>query len=1448
MSVFKPQNTHLRAGLVIIGFCLCLLTEAQTGMPNPVKPIPNTPLLPITSRGLQAPFNSIPSLEIPNQPTAACQNTAFFLHIPAPAGQQIRLTDLHTLPGGDYLGSARLVTQNGETQGLMLRIDNNGVVIFQRTLTIDNQPCDIDDIFATTGGLVHAIGTIQGNSRKIFIAQLNFNLVVNWIKTIEMPDQPIRAVIAPTEDNAIAWAAQSSATLHYGIFSQMGISRWTRQTSPANLKELTGIAKMNNTSVALAYHTQPGGLQSSRFLEIRESDGTILWDFASENSADENKTQKVSYFNNRLRRLEIRRQGTGTFVLKRYLQFYANSNETIHSYEIPGLNDFTATASMDPSGDVMGVCLPATGRLFLLKQYTDYQTSLEIAREYNVPTGSSLAAIARSFDGGFLFGLNTQASNEILLVKTDSSGQLPICGFTSPTVRSSEVLNTQNQVQITSSQAMSINTPTSSVVMNAITLTGRFDCFDFTCRPKPPEDSCLSSYYRVFRSNSYAELVFDYALMRNNRHLILTNRSDRILGLVHTRRIALKLMDDRGSMIKAVNLAQNNTPVEFQMHRLNDQSIMLVSEGSAPNSPQFDIALVTDNLDLVWSRTLGTQFEFYSAGMGISDVQRDQQGNFYLAGSTLGFGEGPKCTIVKLDASGNLVWNKTYQWADGLFGVVSITCTENAVVAIIETSNSNKTTLRLHKDDGRLLNSYRFKFSTSNALSDYLYKHLFSYNEGKIIYAGHGENGYFLMGTLDTTGRPIAFKSIQHNGSIMRAGTVNNGNIYATYFYFDGSRYRDFLLKADSNLNLVFYREIERFSGSRHYGGLQVSSNGSIYSGGYHFYPNSKYDSYLMKFDPEGRLGTCTQQAITPPIVDISFNPVVVTPVLVNKTIPLTPNQVSVVDDPNELVLSELLCSSKSNCSTLNISGPEAICELDTDISYRFTTNPGCTLKPGWVYDTALVQLRKLTDTTAIFRFRKAGNTLLKASLDVGCNQYKDSLRIIIQDARIRLSLGADTAFCPGDSIRLSAGPGYPTYRWQDGSTDSVFVVKQPGTYHVNVTNSCGTPTADTIVVKRRALPSLFIGNDTTICPGNTISFKAGPGFSSYNWATSDGTLYTGQEINLQVQKNLGMKIRASTAEGCVATDSTSISVFSAPVLNLGPDLSFCNYDSAQLSAGNNFTSYLWNNGSTVNSILVRNEGLYWVKGTDKNGCTAADTVSISVNTAPVFTLGQDRNLCAGETLVLDPGPFAQYNWQDASSNRTIEVKQAGTYWVTVTDTRGCRGSDSMQVNAVLAVPSNFMAPSVTFCKYQRVDLSAQRIFKEYLWSNGSRQPTISVDRGGRYSLEVLDANGCRGKDTIQVIENDCLNGIFIPNAFTPNNDQLNDQFRALVYGKVISFRLQVYNRFGELVFSTTDPRQGWDGLWKGKTSPSGNFVWQCSYHLEGSEPTSQKGTVMLIR
>ena len=90
--------------------------------------------------------------------------------------------------------------------------------------------------------------------------------------------------------------------------------------------------------------------------------------------------------------------------------------------------------------------------------------------------------------------------------------------------------------------------------------------------------------------------------------------------------------------------------------------------------------------------------------------------------------------------------------------------------------------------------------------------------------------------------------------------------------------------------------------------------------------------------------------------------------------------------------------------------------------------------------------------------------------------------------------------------------------------------------------------------------------------------------------------------------------------------------------------------------------------------------------------------------------------------------------------------------------------------------------------------------------------------------------------------------GVYIPGAFTPNNDGKNDVFRPLVFGKVTSFKLQVFDRAGQVIFQTTDPHQGWDGLNKGMTYPTRVFVWQCSYQLDNQQPAYQKGTVMIVR
>jgi gliding motility-associated-like protein len=1414
---------------------------------NFIKPLPNTIPLPAVSANRN--FLRTPVMQDgPNQPMAPCQNTAFFMRMSAPAGQQISLTDLKTMTDGSYLAAAQIRLPDGRLQAALIRLDNNGAIASQRILSVDNEDCTIDGLWLTPDGLVHASGFTRAIPGKSFVVQLSPALVTNWVRTMDITGQPLRTYVTVGEDRNVFWASQSGSIMHYGLFSTTGAMLWTRTAWPANTTDLVAVSNQAYNSYTIAFHGQEGGLPKARYMLVNATDGSVASEFSGGQAGEQTRTGKISHFNNRLLRLELHRATTGAFTLKRHIQFYPQENEVTHTFTIPGLNDFLATAAMDHSGDAMGVCLTTTGRFFFLKQFGYYQTRLEKAREYQVPIGATLISATRSFDGGFLFGLNTQNANEILLLKTDSAGQVPNCNSTAANILSTEQMVTTNPVQPGSSQSFILQTQNGASAFANTTLTGRFDCFANTCLPPPPEDSCLASYYRVFRSNSYGDFTFDYALMRGRRHLLSTSRYDRVLAGANTQTYTLKLIDDRGTFIKGVNLSDNGRALGFTMHAIDDRSVMLVSNVSAQNESRYAFSLVNENLDLVWSKTYNTLNDFYSSGMGISDIHKDQEGNYYIAGTTLGFGEGPRCTILKLDAAGNLVWNRTYQWPDGLFGVVSITSTASSLIAIIETSNANKTTIRLDKTNGNLLNAFRFKYSVSNAANFYLLKHPFSYSNGRLYYSGHGDNDYFLMGTLDTTGRPLAFKTIQQQGSITRAGVIRDGNLYATYRYYDGGTNREVLLKADSSLNFSFIRQYDQ-PFNRNHQSLQVDENGTIYAAGVQWYDNQYFDSYLIKFDPDGYLGTCGVEDLVPPIVDVPLNPVSILPTPVNRSFLASENTVTFVPDPVELVYAQLLCSSTSNCSSVDVRGPGAVCELDTDIHIPFATNPGCTLKPGWEYDTAFAQLQRVTDTSAVFRFRKAGNIQLKATINAGCRLYADSLTISVRDARTRPQLGADTVFCPGDTLRLSAGPGFASYRWQDGNRDSVYTVRQPGTYRISVTNVCGNTYADTIVVQQAVVPLLNLGNDTTLCPASNLSFEAPAGFSSYTWTLSNGSQDSGRNLLLNnLSSPLSLQILARTAEGCAARDSLDIGIFATPSVSIGPDLEFCSGDSARISAGAGYLSYTWNNGNATSSIVARSPGTYWLQATDVNGCVSTDTLNVTVHALPVINLGIDRDLCAGETLTLDPGNFSQYRWQDGSTNRTLPVTQAGAYWVTVTNTRGCTGTDSLRIGAILPSPSDFLQASVSFCKYQDVTLSPTRRFNAYLWSTGARQQTLTVDRGGRYTLEVTDLNGCRGRDTIQVIENDCLTGVFIPNAFTPNGDNLNDRFMALVYGRVISFKLQVYNRFGELVFSTTDPRQGWDGIFKGKGSPAGNFVWQCAYQLEGSEPVFQKGTVMLIR
>jgi len=232
----------------------------------------------------------------------------------------------------------------------------------------------------------------------------------------------------------------------------------------------------------------------------------------------------------------------------------------------------------------------------------------------------------------------------------------------------------------------------------------------------------------------------------------------------------------------------------------------------------------------------------------------------------------------------------------------------------------------------------------------------------------------------------------------------------------------------------------------------------------------------------------------------------------------------------------------------------------------------------------------------------------------------------------------------------------------------------------------------------------------------------------------------------------------------------------------------------------------------------------------------------------PPVDLGLDRNVCTGDAVLLDASAvYSSYLWQDGSSGSTYTANASGKFYVEVKDMCGTVSSDTVLLN-FNPRPAAFLPKDTTVCSAEPIVLIPLQPYNQYLWNTGAITPSLVVATPGLYWLEVKDANGCPGRDTINVLPGNCRRGLFMPNAFTPNGDGKNDVFRPSVFGVATYYELRIFNRYGELVFQTRDPLKGWDGTYKGKKHNSGTLIWHCTYQVEQLMRSTETGTLLLIR
>lgn len=235
----------------------------------------------------------------------------------------------------------------------------------------------------------------------------------------------------------------------------------------------------------------------------------------------------------------------------------------------------------------------------------------------------------------------------------------------------------------------------------------------------------------------------------------------------------------------------------------------------------------------------------------------------------------------------------------------------------------------------------------------------------------------------------------------------------------------------------------------------------------------------------------------------------------------------------------------------------------------------------------------------------------------------------------------------------------------------------------------------------------------------------------------------------------------------------------------------------------------------------------------------------------PNFVAGYQKELLPPDTTICEGAVFRlmvnvpgyAVLWQNNATSSSILVTDAGNYRVQVSD-QFCSYKDSLFVS-IYPKPSPELEKGLSICPGQQILLKAGSTGDSYRWQDGSTQPVFMVTAPGRYSITVT--NSCGSVSDVSIVARGaCMLGI--PNAFTPGKS-INNLFRLANGHLAEKFSMQVYNRWGQLVFRTTDPLAGWDGRVGAAEQPTGTYVYQIAFTVSATGKSEQhKGVVLLIR
>ncbi len=465
------------------------------------------------------------------------------------------------------------------------------------------------------------------------------------------------------------------------------------------------------------------------------------------------------------------------------------------------------------------------------------------------------------------------------------------------------------------------------------------------------------------------------------------------------------------------------------------------------------------------------------------------------------------------------------------------------------------------------------------------------------------------------------------------------------------------------------------------------------------------------------------------------------------------------------------------------------------------------------------------------------------------------------------ITAAGPVTFCNGGNVVLTSTAA-ASYNWSNTYNTQSITVITSGTYNLNVTdaNGCPSPLSNDVIVTVNPLPAsptISASGPTTFCQGGSVTLQSSEAAGN-NWTTGS----TANAITVSTSGNYAVTF--TDANNCTSVASnpvmvTAMALAPTPVITTNGPTTFCENDSLVLTCSQAQT-YTWNTGETTPSITVDAAGTYSVTVGDVcNPAIPFTDIIINVNPSPVasFTAPTLVDCLPSNIEFINTSLNAAasfWNFGDGgNSNETNPVYMyqfPGLYTISLTvfDTNGCSNTKTIQEliqiypaaelsYTITPQVTNLLNSNIVFqnntanCASQEWDLGIYG-------SSTSAVYSYTFEEVGTYyvGLSVVTENGCVEELTDSVIVEDNY-VVFFPTSFTPNGDGLNDVFMPLG-GGIEKFKLEIYNRWGNLIYTTNSMSQPWDGNDHGQD----NYIWKVYLKDNDGVDREMIGSVTLLR